>query len=42
MAYGNVEKLRQKAAGLSHIPTGPIEFLFLFTFRNKESKYSDL
>jgi hypothetical protein len=30
MAYGNVGKSRHKAAGLSHIPTGPIKFLFLF------------
>jgi hypothetical protein len=36
MAYGNVEKSRQKAAGLSHIPTGPIEFLFLFRIKDKE------
>jgi hypothetical protein len=36
MAYGNVEKPRQKAAGLFHIPTGPIEFFFLFKLKDKE------
>jgi hypothetical protein len=36
MAYGNVEKPRQKAAGLSHISTGPVKFLFLSTFKDKE------
>jgi hypothetical protein len=35
MAYGNVEKPRQKAAGLSHIPTGPGILLF---FKIKKQK----
>jgi hypothetical protein len=37
MAYGNVEKLRQKAAGFSLIPIGPIEFFFLFKPKNNET-----
>jgi hypothetical protein len=38
MAYGNVEKPRQISSGLSHISTGPIEFLFLFKIKSKESE----
>ena len=41
MAYGNVGKPRQKAAGLSHIPTGPIEFLFRLKINGKNKRQKD-
>jgi hypothetical protein len=41
MAYGNVEKPRQKPSGLSHISTGPVEFLFLFKLKDKELRQND-
>jgi hypothetical protein len=41
MAYGNVEKPRQKASGLFHISTGPIEFFFLLKIKDRESRQID-
>ncbi len=41
MAYGNVGKPRQKAAGISHIPTGPIEFLFRLKINGKNKRQKD-
>lgn len=40
-AYGNVEKPRQKAAGLSHISTGPIEPFFISEFKGKKAEQCD-